>query len=70
MDRALGRRAEMDVIEKLGAFAKRVEKATMQTISEGIMTGDLAPMTRRTDVMVADSAGFLTAVAERVRNDT
>ncbi len=67
---ALGRRAEMDGIEKLGAFAKRVEKATMQTISEGIMTGDLAPMTRRTDVMVADSAGFLTAVAERVRNDT
>jgi len=66
---ALERRAEMDGIEALSAFAKRVEEATMKTIADGVMTGDLAPMTRRTDVSVADSAGFLTAVAEHVRND-
>ena len=66
---ALGRRAEMDGIDALRDFARRVEAATMKTIAEGVMTGDLAPMTRNPDVRVIDSAGFLAAVADHVRSD-
>lgn len=41
---ALRKRGEMDQIEALCTFADRLEQACLQTIEDGIMTGDIAPL--------------------------
>ncbi|MBP7402554.1 MAG: NADP-dependent isocitrate dehydrogenase [Clostridia bacterium] len=64
---ALAKRGEMDGIAALSAFAGEVEKATMDTIGAGIMTGDLAAISTLKDIRTVDSESFLRAVAERVR---
>ena len=38
---ALRKRGELDGLQDLCAFADKLEKATIQTIEEGVMTGDL-----------------------------
>lgn len=40
---ALNKRGELDNIPGLSDFAKKLEKATVDTIESGYMTGDLAP---------------------------
>ena len=62
---ALKKRGELDGNEPLSRFAKAVEDASMKTISDGIMTGDMAALTETKPAGV-DSETFLKAIAERV----
>ena len=39
---ALGKRGELDGLPELTAFAQKLEKAAVDTIESGVMTGDLA----------------------------
>ena len=65
---ALNKRGELDNLPKLCEFAKRLEKATIQTIEEGEMTGDLAAIFNKSGVTVKklESKEFLTAIAKRL----
>ena len=56
----------MDGLNDLVDFARRTEKAVLDTVAEGKMTGDLALITSKTDVQVMDLDGFLNAVAEKL----
>ncbi len=48
------------------AFADRLEAATIRTIEEGIMTGDLAAMSTLDNVKKVDSETFLREIAARL----
>ena len=63
---ALGKRGEMDGNEDLAAFAARLEKAVLDTVESGVMTGDLASLCRGKDVRSVDTEGFLRAIRERL----
>ena len=65
---ALRKRGELDGNEELSAFADKLEKATVETIESGKMTGDLIPLFRREGVtpVKLDSKEFLQAIAERL----
>ena len=56
---ALRKRAQMDGLADLEAFADKLEKATIDTIESGRMTKDLALITTLPDVTVCDSAQFI-----------
>lgn len=58
---ALGKRGEMDGNDALCYFSKKLEKATIDTIEGGVMTGDLAVMTGG-QYKGVDTAAFLRAV--------
>ena len=62
---ALRKRGELDQIEELCVFADRLERACLQTIEDGIMTGDLAPLC---DVPTqgVDTDTFMSAVRQRL----
>ena len=65
---ALAKRGELDNIPELTAFAKKLEKATVQTIEEGKMTGDLIPLFKAEGIapQKMESRAFLKAVAEKL----
>ena len=65
---ALAKRGELDGNYELTQFAKRLERATIQTIEEGYMTGDLIRLFRREGVTVhkLNSKEFLLAIAQRL----
>ena len=65
---ALRKRGELDGNRELSAFADRLEKATVETIEEGKMTGDLIPLFRREGVAPVrlDSKEFLQAIAQKL----
>ena len=65
---ALHKRGEMDVNEALMAFAKKLEQATIATIEEGEMTGDLVPLFHREGITPKklNSEEFLYAIAKRL----
>ena len=66
---ALRKRGELDGIEELQVFADKLEKATIDTIESGKMTGDLALITSIKDPEVLDSEGFIKAIrAELEKN--
>lgn len=56
---ALRKRGELDKLPELCAFADRLEKATLQTIESGMMTGDLAAITTLENPKTLDSATFI-----------
>lgn len=62
---ALRKRGELDANCELQDFANRLERATLSTIENGIMTGDLARMTHATKV--CDSWQFIDEIASRIR---
>ncbi len=64
---ALRKRGELDHAEDLCAFADKLEKATIQTIEEGIMTGDLAALSTLPNKQTVDTEAFLHAIDERLR---
>ncbi|MCL2181650.1 MAG: NADP-dependent isocitrate dehydrogenase [Treponema sp.] len=64
---ALAKRAEIDGLDALANFAKRLEKAVLDAIEDGIMTGDLAKLSDPAPSMVLNSWDFIDAVAARVR---
>ena len=65
---ALAKRGELDNIPELTAFAKKLEEATVQTIEEGKMTGDLIPLFKAEGIapQKMESRAFLKAVAEKL----
>ena len=63
----LKKRGELDGLRDLEQFGELLEQATMDTLSDGIMTGDLAGLAEPGfETHVVDSIGFLDAVAERL----
>lgn len=64
---ALRKRGELDDTPELAAFADRLERATIDTIESGQMTGDLARITTLPKPQTLDTEQFILAVAERLR---
>lgn len=63
---ALRKRAELDGLAELAAFADRLEKATLDTIESGIMTKDLYLLSTLPEKCAVNSMEFLEAVAQRL----
>ena len=63
---ALRKRGELDNIPELMQFADKLEKATIDTIESGKMTGDLALITSLKDPVVLDSEGFIKAIRQEL----
>ena len=64
---ALRKRGEMDGLDDLIKFVDNLEKATIQTIEEGVMTGDLAALSTLENKQKVDTEEFLLAVNERLQ---
>lgn len=64
---ALRKRGELDDTPELAAFADRLERATIDTIESGQMTGDLARITTLPKPQTLDTEDFILAVAEHLR---
>ena len=63
---ALRKRGELDGLADLMTFADKLEKATVQTIEEGVMTGDLASMSTLENIQKVGTEEFLLAVRDRL----
>ncbi len=63
---ALSKRAELDGTPELAAFAKKLEKATLDTIEEGIMTGDLARLANPPAKQTVNSWEFIDIIASKL----
>ena len=63
---ALRKRGELDEIPALCEFAGKLEKAAVQTIEEGVMTGDLIPLSSLPEKRKVDTETFLHEVAKRL----
>jgi isocitrate dehydrogenase len=63
---ALRKRGELDELPELMKFADNLEKATIQTIEDGVMTGDLAALSTLPNKQTVDTESFLVAVNERL----
>lgn len=63
---ALRKRGELDNNPELIAFSDKLEQATIQTIEEGVMTGDLACLSTLESKKVVDTESFLVAINERL----
>ena len=63
---ALRKRGELDSLPELSAFADKLEKATIKTIEDGIMTGDLYLLSKLENKQKVGTEEFLEAVNERL----
>ena len=63
---ALRKRAELDALPELAAFADRLEAATLGAIEDGKMTGDLARITSLENPTVLSTRDFILEVATRL----
>ena len=63
---ALAKRGELDGTESLSDFARRLERATLQTIEEGEMTGDIARLASPAAKHVLNSWEFIDAIRNRL----
>ena len=63
---ALRKRGELDGIKELSDFADKLEKATIQTIEEGVMTGDLYLLSNLPEKKKVDTKTFLEEIALRL----
>ncbi|QQO08607.1 NADP-dependent isocitrate dehydrogenase [Breznakiella homolactica] len=63
---ALAKRGEIDNTPDLADFARRLEKATLRTIEEGDMTGDLLRLADPAPAKALDSWEFIDAIAGRL----
>jgi isocitrate dehydrogenase len=63
---ALSKRAELDGTNELGAFAKKIEEATLKACEEGDMTGDLARLASPSPSRQLASWEFIEAIAARL----
>ncbi|MBR1561783.1 MAG: NADP-dependent isocitrate dehydrogenase [Ruminococcus sp.] len=64
---ALRKRGELDELPELMDFADKLEKATIQTIEEGVMTGDLYLLSKLENKTKVNTEDFLKAVDERLK---
>ena len=63
---ALRKRGELDNTPELCEFADKLEKATIQTIEEGVMTGDLYMISKLENKKKVDSEEFLKEIGLRL----
>ena len=64
---ALAKRGELDGLPELVAFTKKLERAALDTIESGTMTGDLVGLWQgETPARAVTTGGFLAAVAARL----
>lgn len=63
---ALRKRGELDGLPELQAYADALEKATIDTIESGTMTGDLYSMSTLPEKEKVNSEDFLNAIAGRL----
>ncbi len=63
---ALRKRAQLDGLADLEAFADKLEKASIDTIESGIITGDLNSLLDHPNKQVVNTEDFLKAVASRI----
>jgi len=63
---ALKKRGEMDNLPELVKFADTLEKASIKTIEEGVMTGDLASLSEIKEKKVVSTKVFLQEVRKRL----
>ncbi len=62
---ALRKRGELDGTPELCVFADRLERAAVQTIEDGVMTGDLYSMSTLENKQKVDTEPFLLAIRDR-----
>lgn len=63
---ALRKRGELDKIDDLCTFADKLEAATIKTIEDGIMTGDLYLLSKLENKRKVNTEEFLVAIGERL----
>ncbi len=63
---ALKKRGELDGLSDLCTFADKLEKATLETIESGLMTGDLAAITTLENPQTLDSEQFIKTIRARL----
>ena len=64
---ALRKRGELDEIPELCDFANKLEAATIKTIEDGVMTGDLSLLSNLPEKKKVNTEEFLLAVNERLQ---
>lgn len=64
---ALRKRAELDRTPRLARFAEQLERAAVQTIEDGVMTGDLARISTLPNKTAVDTVEFLNQVNQRLQ---
>ena len=65
---ALAKRAELDHLPELGAFAEKLERACIATIEGGTMTKDLAALWEKGEPHVVSSEEFLKAIRKTLES--
>ena len=63
---ALRKRGELDGNNELVSFADKLEKASIQTIEEGVMTKDLAMLTELKEVKTVNTYEFIKEIRNRL----
>ena len=63
---ALRKRGELDHIDALVDFADKLEKSSIQTIEDDVMTGDLASMSTLEKITKVNTDEFLLAIRDRL----
>jgi isocitrate dehydrogenase len=63
---ALAKRAQLDQLDDLADFSRRLEAAVLGTIEDGIMTGDLAKLSDPPPQKILNSWEFIEAIKERL----
>lgn len=63
---ALRKRGELDNLPELIDFADKLEKASIETIEDGVMTGDLAALSSLDNITKVDTEAFLTEIEKRL----
>ena len=63
---ALKKRGQLDGNDALVAFAEKLEKATVQTIEDGVMTGDLVALSNLPEKKKVNTEQFLLEIKERL----
>ena len=66
---ALRKRGELDKLPELQRFANALEKATIDTIESGKMTGDLALITTLPNPIKLNSKDFILAIRENLEKE-
>ena len=64
---ALRKRGEIDELPELVRFADLLEKATIDTIEQGVMTKDLAVLTDMKELKVVNTKDFLQEINLRLK---
>lgn len=63
---ALRKRGELDGLPELCSFADKLEKSVLKTISDGVMTGDLAAISTLENKQTTDTETFLDEIGSRL----